>query len=365
MNIFKKINKTLGFRPKRKKPKICLVFCGGTIAMVRDKTTRALKPAKSVKQLLSIVPEIKGFADIDYVFVANIDSTNIQTYHWTKIAKTINERYLKYDGFVVTHGTDTMAYTASALALALQNLNKPIVITGSQMPPDDLGSDARNNLINAFRVASMDIAEVVICFGSSILRGIRAQKWSEFDLSAFHSPLSPQLGAIGQDIELTPFAKRRYEGGSAPLIYQPNFEKGIIEIRLFASLNPEMIRVMIDSGHCKGLIFQSYGAGNIPTKENSLLPLMDYAINKKGIPVLISTQCAKGKVRVGLYETGYQAFKIGAIPTRDMSLEGAIVKLSWCLAQTKDISKIRNMMSTNYVGEVSITNNPKLHHNSY
>jgi len=346
----------LRIKKTKRKPKICLIFCGGTIAMVRDRRTKTLKPSKSAGQLLSIAPEIRKFVDVEFAFVANIDSTNIQTYHWTKIAMAIKSRYHKYDGFVVTHGTDTMAYTASALALALQSLNKPIVITGSQMPPDHLGSDARNNLINAFRVATMDIAEVVICFGNSILRGIRAQKWSEFDLNAFDSPLFPKLGVIGQDIELTPFVKKRDPLYTKPLRFQPRFEKGIVEIRLFASLNPEMIKVMIDSGLCTGLIFQSYGVGNVPNKENSLLPLIDYAINKKNIPVLISTQCAAGKVRVGLYETGYHAFRLGAIPTKDMSLEGAIVKLSWCLAQTNNINKIRKMMQTDYIGEVTQNN---------
>ncbi|MBI2576589.1 asparaginase [Candidatus Woesearchaeota archaeon] len=342
------------FRPKRKRPKICLVFCGGTIGMVRDKKTKALKPAKSIKEVLSIAPEIHRFADIDYAFIGNIDSTNVQTHHWATIARTIQERYHRYTGFVVTHGTDTLAYTASALSLALQNLNKPIVLTGSQMPPDDLASDARNNLINAFRVATMDIAEVVICFGDSILKGIRAQKWSEFELNAFHSPLFPKLGKIGADIELTPYVERSTEGVSLPLDCKPDFERGVVEIRLFASLNPEMIKVLLDSGLCKGLIFQSYGAGNIPTKENSLIPLVTYAIKKKNIPVLISTQCTGGKVRVGVYDTGYQAFKVGAIPTLDMSLEGASVKLSWCLAQTKNIDIIREMMNTNYVGEINL-----------
>lgn len=338
-----------------RKPRICLVFCGGTIAMVRDPKTRALKPAKNVEQLMSLAPEIRQIADISFVFVANIDSTNIQTHHWSKIAQAIKDNYDIYDGFVVTHGTDTLAYTASALALALQNLNKPIVLTGSQAPPDDFGSDARNNLVNAFRIAAMDIAEVVICFGNSVLRGIRSQKWSEFELNAYTSPFCPKIAEIGAFIQLSGFAKRR-SPMRQPLIYQPYFEKGVIEIRLSASLNPQIIKAVLDSNYCKGVIFQSYGAGNIPTEENSLLPLIAYAIRKKNIPVLISTQCVTGRVRMGMYDTSYQALKIGAIPTEDMTYEAALVKLSWCLAQTEDITRIRKMMMTNFVGEVNVEN---------
>jgi len=335
----------------KNKPKILLVFCGGTIAMARDPKTSVLRPAKDVQELLAIAPELKDFADVHFRFIANLDSTNIQLHHWTEIANSIKKNYGKYDGFVVTHGTDTMAYTASAIALAFQNLNKPIVFTGSQLPPDDLGSDARGNLVNAFRVAATDSAEVMIVFGRKILRGIRSHKWSEENLEPFNSPLFPELGSIGTSISFSPILRKKNKVIAPELIFKPKFREGVVEVRVGASLKPNLVKSMIDSEGCTGVIFQSFGAGNVPTEENSLIPLIKYAVKEKGIPVLVSTQCLGGRSRMNVYETGYQAWQAGAIPTWDMSFEGAAVKLSWCLAQTSDMDEIRGMFSRSYVGE--------------
>lgn len=336
-----------------KKPKILLVFCGGTIAMGRDKVTNILRPMRTIEELLELAPELKKFANVDYEFVANLDSSNIQTHHWAEMAQTIKKNYEKYDGFVVTHGTDTMVYSASAMALALQKLNKPVVFTGAQMPPEDVGSDAKTNLINAFRVATMDVAEVMICFGRKILRGIRSHKWSEEDLEPFRSPLFPQLGEIGTTIHFSHRAHLK-KAEDHKLVFKPQFKEGIAELRVSAVLPTDLINLIVDSKKCSGIILQGFGSGNIPSEENSFISVIKHAVQDKNIPVLISTQCSAGRATSALYEPGYKALKAGAIPTGDMTYEAATVKLSWILAQTRNINEIKAAFNRNYAGEITL-----------
>tara|TARA_Y100000310_G_scaffold345746_1_gene469170 strand:- start:12350 stop:13357 length:1008 start_codon:yes stop_codon:yes gene_type:complete len=329
-----------------KKPKICLLFCGGTIAMGRDKETGLLVPSKSVEDLLAVAPELNDRFDIAYKHITSIDSSNIQPSHWTILIKSIEKHYNKFDGFVILHGTDTMAYTASALALGLQGLTKTVAVTGSMIPAEFENSDAKTNLINAFRVASLPFNEVVISFGNKILRGIKAQKWSEKDFNAFYS-LVPPVGIIKRKIKWS-----KKINISQKLKVKPYFEEGILQIRLHPGFNSEIMLDAVKNKKCKGIILQGFGSGNVPTTHNSILPLIEYAIKKRKIPVLLSTQCIFGKVKAPLYGAGYYAHQLGAILTQDLTYEAALVKLSWCLAQTKDIGKIRDMIKFNYVGEI-------------
>jgi len=336
----------------KKLPKICLLFCGGTIAMKRDKKG-ILIPAKTVEDLLKISPKVNELVELDYSFIVNIDSTNMQPFLWSKIAEEIYKKYDEYDGFVITHGTDTMAYTASALSLALQNLNKPIVLTGSQMPPDDPATDAPNNIINACRVASMNLRGVYICFGTRVLQGNRTKKWSEVSLDAFVSHMTEDVGEITTTITLSNSALRR-KPKDEKLILKNEFEKNVLQINLVPGMDPEFIEYIMKTGHCKGLILESFGAGNVPNKWTSFIPMIRKATCEFHIPVVITTQCSGGTSSHMLtYEGGNNAAKAGAISAKDMTAECAAVKLMWTLAQTKNIKEISKMMTHNYAGEIT------------
>jgi len=332
-----------------KKPKVCLLFCGGTIAMKRN-GNQTLVPTKSVEELLAIAPQIQDFVDLDYVFIANIDSTNMQPFLWTKLSEEIYKRYHQYDGFVVTHGTDTMAYTASALSFALQGLGKPIVLTGSQLPPDEPATDAVNNLINSCRLAGMNLSGVTICFGTKILQGNRSKKWSEVSLDAFVSHLTNDIGEVATTMNLSKDAPKR-KSSKEKLRLVNNFEKRILQITLVPGTDPGYLEKIISTGECRGILLESFGAGNVPNKWNSFIPFIKNA-KQNNIPVVVTTQCAGGTSSHMLtYEVGYEAVKAGAIPAKDMTAECSAVKLMWTLAQTNDMEKIRKIMLHNYANE--------------
>jgi L-asparaginase len=333
-----------------RKSSILLLYCGGTIGMRQDIRTSALRPSLTAEDLLTYEKQLSEEFDITAKTITNMDSTNMQPHHWSTIAAAIAKDYEHYDGFVVTHGTDTMAYTATALSLALENLGKPVVLTGSQIPPEMLGSDALNNLVHACQVATMDFAEVCIVFGTKILRGNRSMKVSESERNAFISPVFPELGSIRLQPELTlPNVQRRHSG---TLKLRNHFKGDIAVLKCVPGLTSEIVNSIINAG-IDGLILETFGPGNIPTNEVSLLPSIRLA-RKKKIPVLISTQCIYGTTRMYLYEVGQQALKLNVIPTRDMTPETAFVKLKWALGQTKDPEKVLEIMENSVAGEMSM-----------
>ncbi len=333
------------------KPHLLLLYCGGTIGMRQDSKTSALQPSLSLKELLEFAPNLRHEFALQTATIANIDSTNIQPHHWTEVADRIGKEYENYDGFVVIHGTDTMSYTATALSLALGNLGKPVILTGAQVPPDILGSDASSNLINACQVASMDFAEVAIVFGTSILRGNRSMKVSESERNAFISPVFPNLGSIRLQPELTYSGVRKRHGG--PLQLRSSFAGDVAVVKLMPGMQPHVLEAILDS-KIDGLVLESFGPGGIPNRENSLIPCLKKAKEKK-IPVLICTQCIYGTTRMYLYEVGQSALEFGVVPTGDMTPEAAYVKLKWVLGQTKSMETIMKMLHTDVAGEVTMT----------
>ncbi len=332
------------------KPSLLLLFCGGTIAMRQDMVTSALAPYLTAKDLLKSGQHLKKEFSIKTKTITNIDSTNMQPHHWETISQTIADNYADYDGFVIAHGTDTMAYTAAALSLALQNLGKPVVLTGAQVPPEILGSDALINLIHAFQVATMDFAEVAIVFGNTILRGSRSIKVSESERNAFISPVFPPLGFIRLQPELSYANVRRRHSGMVDL--KNGFSGNVAMVKCVPGLPVKTVETLIKSG-IDGLIMESFGPGNVPNQENSLLPAIKLA-HDKNIPVLICTQCIYGTTRMYLYEVGRQAMELGVIPTRDMTPEAAFVKLKWALKRSKNLQKIGEIFNTDIGGEVTI-----------
>ncbi|MBI4087589.1 MAG: asparaginase [Candidatus Liptonbacteria bacterium] len=341
-----------------RKRKVIILGFGGTIAMVPD-AHGVLKPAKGVDEILAIVPSLKEMADISLRQLENRDSTNINPNHWTNLALAIQEIHGQVDGIIVTHGTDTMAYTASAISLALgRGLKIPVVFTGSQLPLIAYGTDARFNLENSMktvlRACEERIAEVMIVFSERVMRASRAIKTSEASFHAFDSPAFPRLArvdAIG--VHFIPEVLKVDE--DAPLNVLPNFEHGIFAIDLLPGLEPEILFGVLRSGKCRGLLFKSLGAGNVPSEEGySLLPVIREAVGTLKIPVLVSTKFVGGKVHMEMYEPGKLALEAGAIPTGDLTDVMAQVKLMWALAQGyTSMEDLKNIINTNIVGEIT------------
>lgn len=316
--------------------------------MVRNPRTGALEPAADLGTILNLVPELQREVQIDFERVMNVDSTNMQPSDWEILAERIQKQYNDFDGFVIAQGTDTMAYTACALSFALQNLSKPVILTGALMPVSELGSDGRNNLIYACRVAAMDLAEVSILFGSKILRGNRTIKAREAFFDVFESPNFPLLGEIVRPIRLNEWRKKRRK--RIPK-FHTKFNSKIATIKLFPGFQPRFLQEMIDGG-VEGIVLEGFGPGNIPDELSKMLQV-DI---KRGIPVVVCTQMTNGSTNLQAYRVGYKAMKAGVIEAKDMTTEASVTKLMWCLSQTKDLSKIRRMMTTDYAGEITLGN---------
>jgi L-asparaginase type I len=328
------------------RPKIKVLFAGGTIGMIRNRRTGALEPAEDMGPIFQIMPELQREMQLDFEPVMNIDSTNMTPAHWATLAERIKKNYNHFDGFVVAQGTDTMAYTASALSFALQSLSKPIICTGALMPLNELGTDGRNNFIYACRLATYDLAEVAIVFGSKVIRGNRATKYREAFFDVFESPNFPLLGEILRPITLNDWRKKRRK--RIPK-FMPTFNGNVAVIKLFPGFNGNYLNHLIDSD-IEGIILEGFGPGNIP---RALITAIQRGIDKK-IPIVVSTQMAHGRTNLEAYEVGYKALKSGVIETKDMTTESCVTKLMWVLSQTKNMHKIRKMMLTDYAGEITI-----------
>lgn len=358
----------------KKLPRICLIYTGGTIGMIREKSPYdgdILRPPTNPAEFLRHMKaeeEAGEIAEIDLVLLMNKDSTNIVPSDWTKMAEAIYERRdMGYTGFVVAHGTDTMHFSASALAFAFGiHLNFPIVFTGAQSTPDVAHGDARINLLRALKVACEDIAEVVVSFGEYIFRGCRVQKKDEKRFDAFESPAEFPLGYITGDIELSDFVRRRKGSPEHPINFQPHFDNGIVQFSLIPGLKPDLLLPVLEDTRCQGVVLQSFGAGNVPYEgEYSFKSFIERAtaLNK---PVVIASQFPANSTLSSYYEPGVEAVKAGAIPTGNMTNAAATVKFRWVLHQVQQeiqsgdlvksgkIGRISEIMNQSLVGEVTV-----------
>ncbi|TAK95494.1 asparaginase [Patescibacteria group bacterium] len=340
------------------KRKVIILGFGGTIAMVPD-SAGVLKPAKSVEEILAIVPSLREMADVSFQELERLDSTNINPSHWTKLALKIREVHDQADAIIVTHGTDTMAYTAGGVALALgRGLKIPVVFTGSQLPLVAYGTDARFNLENSMKTVLQaceeKIAEVMIVFSDSVLRAARAIKTSEARFPAFDSPAFPHLARIDAvGVHFIPEALKVEPELKLEVVSE--FQRGILAIDLVPGLEPEIILNVLRAGGCQGLLLKSLGAGNVPSEnEYSLLPVIQEAVNVLKIPVLVSTKFVGGQTHMDIYEPGKLALEAGAIPTGDLTDVMAQVKFMWVLAQGhKSPENLQRAINTSVVGEIT------------
>lgn len=346
-------------------PKVCLIYTGGTIGMIREGDV--LKPPQDPSHFYAIAPELSRIADIDFVPVLNKDSTNMHPDNWTAMADAVYSRMgpeFGYKGFVIAHGTDTMHFSASALAYAFgPHLNVPIVFTGAQTDASVLHGDARINLVRAVRVALEDIAEVVIAFGDFVFRGCRTQKCDERRFAAFESPALYPIADITETIIIHPTARLR-TSIAKPLHYNPHFAAGVTTISLNPGTDPKQISHLLNPDTCPGIVLLSYGAGNVPDEADySFLPLIREA-KQLHIPIVIASQFPANSTQDTHYEPGVRAIQAGGIPTGNMTHAAATTKFQWLIEQTKreieagtlrpdqKISKIKYHMEKVYVLEM-------------
>jgi len=338
--------------------RVIILGFGGTIAMVPN-ASGILKPAKNVEEILAIVPSLKEMATVTFQELENRDSTNINPSHWTKLALKIAEIHDRFDGIIVTHGTDTMSYTAGAVALVLgRGLKIPVVFTGAQLPLVIHGTDARFNLENAMKTVlkacDEHIAEVMIVFSDRVLRGSRAIKTSEAKFRAFDSPAFSDLALIDAiGVKFIPHALKAQS--DVKLDIKPHFQRGILSVEVVPGLEPGIFMEVLRSGKCQGLLLKSLGAGNVPSEdEYSLLDVIREATHTFKIPVLVSTKFVGGNTHMDIYEPGKLAMEAGAIPTGDLTDVMAQVKFMWALAQGhRSSEELRNVINTSFVGEIS------------
>lgn len=308
-----------------------------------------LKPPSKENALVSLLtfePRLEEIADIHVHFIINADSSDLTPEIWEKIASVIYEEHDKYDGFVVIHGTDTMAYTSSAVSFALQNLGKPIVFTGAQIPGYKLESDARRNLVNAVRLATYDVAEVMVLFGDKVIQAVRASKVSHTMINAFSSINRPKLGQVGVKLE---FHRDVQKKSKRKPILSNGFESNIASLALIPGMPVSILFNLLENG-VKGVILSGFGTGNIPS---CYLPFLKRA-NEDGIPIVIRSQCLEGITNMKVYATGQSALDYGAIEAYDMSRESTTTKLMWALHKAKNFQEIKTIMHKNYVGEIHI-----------
>ena len=339
--------------------KILLIYTGGTIGMNRNPQTGALEPF-DFEHLLNRVPELKQFSTEikTYQFTPPIDSSDMSPSFWVDLVQLIANRYDEFDGFVILHGTDTMSYTASALSFMLQNLTKPVILTGSQLPIGQLRTDGKENLITSIEMAAARhqdgtpmVPEVCVYFNGHLMRGNRTTKQSADEFNAFESFNYPHLADAGVNISYHEefIRKPDYRKPMTPMY---DLDPSVIILSLFPGAREDLVRHMIETPNLRSIIMRTYGSGNAP-QSPWLLSALKEATNRGKVIINIS-QCLQGRVEMGRYDTGYQLQEAGVVSGYDGTVESAVAKLMFLQGRYDTPEMVRKKMKHSICGEITV-----------
>lgn len=340
-------------------PRILIIYTGGTIGMIENPETGALENF-DFDHFRNHVPELRQFNyHIDALaFAPPIDSSDMEPRYWIKMTHIIADHYDSYDGFVLLHGTDTMAYTASALSYMLENVGKPVIITGSQLPIGQLRTDGKENLLTSIEIAAARdqmgrpmVPEVCIFFESRLMRGNRTTKINSEGFNAFRSFNLPSLAHAGIHIKYEEHLIRRPQPGT---VFEPHFllDNNVMILTLFPGIRKEVVDTCLNVSGLRAVVLKTFGSGNAPQKP-WFVDSIRRAINK-GIIVVNITQCYKGSVEMHRYETGLQLLQAGVVNGYDSTVEGMLTKLMFLLGHSYSHDKIIELMNTSIAGEITI-----------
>ena len=325
--------------------KILMVSTGGTIASTM--TEKGFASTLSGDEILEIAGIDKSAVEITIENLFSIDSTLMQPEDWVAIAEAISGAYEQYDGFVVTHGTDTMSYTASMLAYMLGPINKPVIITGSMKTVAEEGTDAVDNLKDTFTAAQEQLEGVYVVFNHLLIRGCRVSKLKSEQYDAFVSVNFPVIAEIHDgsvSYKVKPMRNRK------GLNLDTRFDTNLAVLKFFPGLNPDIVKTLYDAGY-GALVLESYGTGGIPYRRRDIASEVEKVAGK--IPIVLTTQVVYDGVNLHTYEVGQRALETGVISAFDMSKEASITKLMWAMGRTKDPKEVKEIMYADYTGEIS------------
>ena len=339
-----------------KKSNILLIYTGGTIGMIKDFETGALKNF-NFQDLLKHIPELKLLdCTISTQSLENpIDSSNMNPRYWIEIASSIEDNYALFDGFVILHGSDTMSYTASAISFMLENLSKPVIFTGSQLPIGDLRTDAKENLITSIQIAALKekgfpiITEVGLYFEYKLYRANRTTKINAEHFEAFASLNYPALAQSGVHLKVNTSALLATNRRKRFKIHK-NMESNVLLVKIFPGLDQTTITYLFNYPQLKGLVLESYGSGNM-TNEAWFVSALKKLIDRN-VPVINVTQCSGGSVAMGQYETSLQLKRIGVISAKDATTEAALAKLMYLLGANISTNSFKTIFETSLRGEM-------------
>ena len=336
--------------------RILIIATGGTIASTAD--GRGLSPTLTGRELAEQVPLIDGLCELDFVQPMNIDSTNMMPSDWLEMARIIREGYASYDGFVILHGTDTMAYSASTLSFMLEGLTKPVVFTGSQLPIGVPRTDGKENLISAVEIAAAKdseghafVPEVAICFDSLLLRGNRSTKYSAEAFNAFASPNCPPLAEAGINIRYNTDLIRKPVYWDAQLRVQTHLDTRVSILKIHPGITPMVARHFLCAPEIRACIIETYGSGNALSKDWFLQILKE--ADASGKILLNVTQCKSGTVNMNLYATGASLKHAGVLSGADITTEAALGKLFCLMGRSDNNQWVKTMLEKNLCGEIS------------